>query len=432
MNAGDNGISGYLFLSTGTSSGGNSGYVALETGTATSGRGGAFTILVGDGDSGDGGSVSLAAGGTSADGTDGRISRGGTVTIVAGHGAGEEFSMGGAFSVSAGIGGSDTGGSVFIKSGYGSTSTSGSITTSTMNGGEMGASGRVEFTTGSSSSGNTGSVLIATGTADIEYAFPFMPPGEHGELEGIAHRGDFDLRSHMEGKLDPNTNPLEVETNEHGQPKWRGSGKDLFEIDENSGIITTINTDDKDRFDYEVQPNEYDVWVIATDPDGLTDDVNVVIRIDDINEAPRLTTTGFGVAENLSKGKKGQLISDCNCNYFKKALNRRVFKEHQKFILWVYENVLRKDRGLDVLYYNALSQFKVVKIKEDEKDKLGNLLLVHNEQMDLSEKDFFKSLSLLNQQKEIVELIGGEEQWTKKMRKQRHQKIRAVIYRKFK
>ena len=40
------------------------------------------------------------------------------------------------------------------------------------------------------------------GTADIEYAFPFLPPGEFGELEGIAHRGDFDLRSHMEGKLD--------------------------------------------------------------------------------------------------------------------------------------------------------------------------------------------------------------------------------------
>ena len=67
----------------------------------------------------------------------------------------------------------------------------------------------------------------STGTADIEYAFPFLPAGTFGELEGIAHRGDFDLRSHMEGKLDPATNPLEVEKNEHGQPKWRGSGKDL-------------------------------------------------------------------------------------------------------------------------------------------------------------------------------------------------------------
>ena len=45
------------------------------------------------------------------------------------------------------------------------------------------------------------SVHYSCGTADIEYAFPFLPPGEFGELEGIAHRGDFDLRSHMEGKL---------------------------------------------------------------------------------------------------------------------------------------------------------------------------------------------------------------------------------------
>ncbi|MFO0913680.1 MAG: glycine--tRNA ligase [Pirellulales bacterium] len=65
------------------------------------------------------------------------------------------------------------------------------------------------------------------GTADIEYAFPFLPPGQFGELEGIAHRGDFDLRSHMEGKLDPNTRPLEVEKDSEGKPRWRGSGRDL-------------------------------------------------------------------------------------------------------------------------------------------------------------------------------------------------------------
>ncbi len=70
------------------------------------------------------------------------------------------------------------------------------------------------------------------GTADIEYAFPFLPEGEYGELEGIAHRGDFDLRSHMEGKLDPRKRPLELEVDENGQPKWRGSGKDLTYRDE--------------------------------------------------------------------------------------------------------------------------------------------------------------------------------------------------------
>jgi glycyl-tRNA synthetase len=67
----------------------------------------------------------------------------------------------------------------------------------------------------------------STGTADIEYAFPFLPAGEYGELEGIAHRGDFDLRSHMEGKLVARDGKLEVELGEDGKPRHRGSGKDL-------------------------------------------------------------------------------------------------------------------------------------------------------------------------------------------------------------
>jgi len=70
------------------------------------------------------------------------------------------------------------------------------------------------------------------GTADIEYAFPFLPEGDFGELEGIAHRGDFDLRSHMEGKLDEKRRPLEVELGPDGKPKWRGSGKDLTYFDD--------------------------------------------------------------------------------------------------------------------------------------------------------------------------------------------------------
>lgn len=71
------------------------------------------------------------------------------------------------------------------------------------------------------------------GTADIEYAFPFLPEGEFGELEGIAHRGDFDLRSHMEGKLVRSTSgELEVEKDAEGKPKHKGSGKDLSYFDE--------------------------------------------------------------------------------------------------------------------------------------------------------------------------------------------------------
>lgn len=75
----------------------------------------------------------------------------------------------------------------------------------------------------------------SVGTADIEYAFPFLPEGEFGELEGIAHRGDFDLRSHMEGKLDPSTQPMQLQTDANGKPQYRGSGRDLTYRDEATG-----------------------------------------------------------------------------------------------------------------------------------------------------------------------------------------------------
>lgn len=75
----------------------------------------------------------------------------------------------------------------------------------------------------------------SVGTADVEYAFPFLDEGEYGELEGIAHRGNFDLRSHMEGKLVKDDDGcLVVEQDENGQPKYRGSGKDLTYYDDDA------------------------------------------------------------------------------------------------------------------------------------------------------------------------------------------------------
>jgi len=70
------------------------------------------------------------------------------------------------------------------------------------------------------------------GTADIEYAFPFLPDGEFGELEGVSHRGDFDLRSHMEGKLIREGDQLVVERDEDGAVRHQGSGKDLSYFDD--------------------------------------------------------------------------------------------------------------------------------------------------------------------------------------------------------
>ncbi len=70
------------------------------------------------------------------------------------------------------------------------------------------------------------------GTADIEYAFPFLGPGEFGELEGVAHRGNFDLRSHMEGKLVHQGDDLVVESDAEGKPRHKGSGRDLSYFDD--------------------------------------------------------------------------------------------------------------------------------------------------------------------------------------------------------
>jgi glycyl-tRNA synthetase len=70
------------------------------------------------------------------------------------------------------------------------------------------------------------------GTADIEYAFPFLSEGDFGELEGIAHRGDFDLRSHMEGKLVREGDQLVVEKTPDGKPRHPGSGRDLSYFDD--------------------------------------------------------------------------------------------------------------------------------------------------------------------------------------------------------
>jgi glycyl-tRNA synthetase len=72
----------------------------------------------------------------------------------------------------------------------------------------------------------------SVGTADIEYAFPFLGQGEFGELEGVAHRGDFDLRSHMEGKLTRKDGQLVLETGPDGKPRHKGSGKDLSYFDD--------------------------------------------------------------------------------------------------------------------------------------------------------------------------------------------------------
>jgi glycyl-tRNA synthetase len=61
------------------------------------------------------------------------------------------------------------------------------------------------------------------GTSDIEYKFPFTDPG-YGELEGVAHRADFDLRQHAQhsglgDKLKYFDQDLQVKLQGQGVPK---------------------------------------------------------------------------------------------------------------------------------------------------------------------------------------------------------------------
>ena len=55
-------------------------------------------------------------------------------------------------------------------------------------------------------------------TVDIEYQYPFTAP-DFGELEGMAHRGEFDLTQHQEHsgqKLDYFDQDLQLKLKEQG------------------------------------------------------------------------------------------------------------------------------------------------------------------------------------------------------------------------
>ena len=68
----------------------------------------------------------------------------------------------------------------------------------------------------------------SVGTADIEYAFPFLAEGDFGELEGVAHRGDFDLRSHDKMRAE---HGVEVGS-EPGKVKYKGGNDKLSYYDD--------------------------------------------------------------------------------------------------------------------------------------------------------------------------------------------------------
>ena len=65
---GDAGVSGVLYMSSGTTSSGSSGSISIGSGAATAGKAGVISITVGSGNSGAGGPVTVASGQSTGDG----------------------------------------------------------------------------------------------------------------------------------------------------------------------------------------------------------------------------------------------------------------------------------------------------------------------------------------------------------------------------
>lgn len=125
-----------------------------------------------------------------------------------------------------------------------------------------------------------------------------------------------------------------------------------------------------------------------------------------------------------------------NNENFSHHLDKGIFSKHQKFMLWVYENALRKEDDLEPLNFQSLEEFEVINLSEDQnfdkqKDMLGNLLLVHKNQPCPAANDFRKSLLLLCQQHEVYDLLGENDVWTIELLEKRHERVKTVIYNKF-
>ena len=133
-NAGFQGVSGSITMSTGTSSLGCSGYYYLGTGEASSGAGGDIDIVVGTGHLYDGGNIYMISGETTAVGE-----TGGWVQITGGKGSNTDAGNGG------------DGGAVFIDGG------------AAKGANNLDLGGNIELTGGKADAGTGGNIIIETG-----------------------------------------------------------------------------------------------------------------------------------------------------------------------------------------------------------------------------------------------------------------------------
>lgn len=122
----------------------------------------------------------------------------------------------------------------------------------------------------------------------------------------------------------------------------------------------------------------------------------------------------------------------------KKALDGEIHPKHAKYMLWIYENELRKEDEYksESILFSDLQEFYAWNISEDDclenkHGTLGNILLVKKTQLCIPKKEFYESLTLLQQQKEVLTFLDSGDKWTKDMIAERHNKIKDIIYHKF-
>ena len=74
---------------------------------------------------------------------------------------------------------------------------------------------------------------------DVEYKYPFTAPG-HGELEGVAHRGCYDLTAHSKGETNRDSNAKLDYFDQELQVRLQNEGVDKAEIKERSRYIPHV------------------------------------------------------------------------------------------------------------------------------------------------------------------------------------------------
>jgi len=146
-------------ISSSSSISGDSGMLELVTGTGVEGKSGSFFVVVGTGQSGIGGDVVLKAG----EGAFG----GGSINVAAGSGTDSSSprGRGGSVSMYAGLGAGDDGGSLYLFSGESLVGSTGEVLLQSATS-FIGGSGTVTVTSGTTSSGQSGDVLFRTGNSE--------------------------------------------------------------------------------------------------------------------------------------------------------------------------------------------------------------------------------------------------------------------------